>query len=149
MSTRGPEKCVEDALLVYINSINGYAIKNQASPTTGKGRPDISACIDGKYVAIEVKNGKGTSKTTLAQYKHLIDIAYAKGLSYYVNDSEAFETNINKLLKYRKSDWDIIENPKLPPREFLNFLNSQLHLHKIVKVTKTGNLMFLNVESNK
>ena len=49
------ETNVEHEIMKTIVADNGFVIKNQASPTTGKGRPDLTACIKGKYMAIEVK----------------------------------------------------------------------------------------------
>lgn len=143
MSTITPEKRVEDALLSYLTEINAYAIKNQASATTGKGRPDISACVNGRYMAIEVKHGKGTSKTTLMQYNHLIRIAKAKGLSYYVNNVEDFQYNIQTLLKTSTSNWKKVTPKRFTPKEFLSSLNSLLHKYTILRITKTGEILVL------
>lgn len=143
MSTITPEKRVEDALLSYLTKINAYAIKNQASPTTGKGRPDISACINGRYVAIEVKHGKGTSKTTLMQYNHLVRIANSKGLSYYVNNVDDFKLNINILVKSSTSNWERVTPTIRAPKEFLAGLNHLIHKYTILRITKKGEILAL------
>lgn len=143
MSTLTPEKRVEDALLSYLTEINAYAIKNQASATTGKGRPDISACINGRYVAIEVKHGKGTSKTTLMQYNHLIRIARAKGLAYYVNNVEDFKANIEILLKMSTSNWVKVTPDMRTPKVFLSSLNGLLHKYTILRINKKGEILVL------
>lgn len=143
MSTLTPEKRVEDALLTYLTEINAYAIKNQASATTGKGRPDVSACINGRYVAIEVKHGKGTSKTTLMQYNHLIRIARAKGLAYYVNNVEDFKANIETLLKISTSNWVKVTPDVHTPKVFLSHLNGLLHKYTILRINKKGEILAL------
>ena len=143
MSTLTPEKRVEDALLTYLTEINAYAIKNQASATTGKGRPDVSACINGRYVAIEVKHGKGTSKTTLMQYNHLIRIARAKGLAYYVNNVEDFKANIETLLKMSTSNWVKVTPGMSTPKVFLSNLNGLLHKYTILRINKKGEILAL------
>lgn len=143
MSTLTPEKRVEDALLTYLTEINAYAIKNQASATTGKGRPDVSACINGRYVAIEVKHGKGTSKTTLMQYNHLIRIAQAKGLAYYVNNVEDFKANIETLLKMSTSNWVKVTPDMSTPKVFLSNLNGLLHKYTILRINKKGEILAL------
>lgn len=143
MSTLTPEKRVEDALLTYLTEINAYAIKNQASATTGKGRPDVSACINGRYVAIEVKHGKGTSKTTLMQYNHLIRIARAKGLAYYVNNVEDFKANIETLLKMSTSNWVKVTPDIRTPKVFLSNLNGLLHRYTILRINKKGEILAL------
>lgn len=142
MST-GPEKRVEDTLLLYLTNIGGYAIKNQASPTTGKGRPDISACLQGYYLAIEVKHGKGTSRTTLSQYNHLIRIARAGGFAYYVNNADDFEKNIKIMLKKSNSSWTKLRLNKSSPRTLLTNINQILHTYTIVRITKNGDLLVL------
>lgn len=143
MSTLTPEKRVEDALLSYLTEINAYAIKNQASATTGKGRPDISACISGRYVAIEVKHGKGTSKTTLMQYNHLIRIARAKGLAYYVNNVDDFKANIETLLQMSTSNWVKVTPDMCTPKVFLSSLNGLLHKYTILRINKKGEILVL------
>lgn len=147
MSTLTPEKRVEDALLTYLTEINAYAIKNQASATTGKGRPDVSACINGRYVAIEVKHGKGTSKTTLMQYNHLIRIARAKGLAYYVNNVEDFKANIETLLKMSTSNWVKVTPGMSTPKVFLSNLNGLLHKYTILRINKKGEILALKTVS--
>ena len=139
----GPEKRVEDALLFYIDKIGGYAIKNQASATTGKGRPDISACINGKYVAIEVKRGHGNSRTTISQYNHLIRIASANGLAYYVNDSLDFENNLDTLLRKSNRDWVSLTLDKSTPTALLKSLNNKIHENSILKILPNGNVKAL------
>ena len=47
LHTYSIEHNVEDKLRKTIKNLNGYVIKNQASSTTGKGKPDLSACING------------------------------------------------------------------------------------------------------
>ena len=55
------------------------------------GIPDIVACINGRFVGIECKAGKG--KTTALQEKNLNAITQAGGLSIVVN-----EKNVDDLL---------------------------------------------------
>lgn len=58
------------------------------TPVTGgfgaSGIPDIVACIQGKFVGIEVK--AGSNKPTALQDKNLMDIINAGGVSVVVNE---------------------------------------------------------------
>lgn len=82
MVTKSKEKSIESKLIEYVEKHNGYVIKNQASATTGKGRPDLSICWQGQYVAIEVKRQMTSRKTTIMQLTHLSRIATAGGKAY-------------------------------------------------------------------
>lgn len=87
------EHTVEDKLRKAIEAQNGYVIKNQASRTTGRGKPDLSACIDGRYYGIEVKRNKGSLRTTIAQIKNLKQISYAGGLAFWAKTEDLVKPN--------------------------------------------------------
>jgi hypothetical protein len=63
-------------------------------PVTGgygsSGAPDFLVCLNGRFVGIECKAGKG--KTTALQDKNLEDITKAGGLALVIN-----ETNLPEL----------------------------------------------------
>lgn len=84
------EHDTEKKIMQAINDKGGYVIKNQASSTTGKGRPDLSACIKGKYYAIEVKRPKSSVSTTPYQIATLTAVAQAGGLAYYSKTAAMF-----------------------------------------------------------
>ena len=79
-----PEKKVKDAVKKILNSHNAYYF----SPVTGgfgtSGVPDIVACINGKFIGIETKAGKG--KPTALQEKNLMDIMNTGGIAVLVNE---------------------------------------------------------------
>ena len=71
--------------------------------THGYGRsgvPDIVACFNSQFLAIECKAGKG--KTTALQEKELKKIRVAGGLTFVVN-----ETNSDILENYLNGDMDM------------------------------------------
>lgn len=68
------ETTTEQSIKDEIIRLGGYVIKNQAYGATGKGKPDLSACLYGIYVGLEVKRSKGECETTAAQLTHLIRI---------------------------------------------------------------------------
>ena len=54
------ESSIQRSILSYLNSLpNCYAVTNHGSAWQGAGRPDIFACIDGRFVALEVKTDTG------------------------------------------------------------------------------------------
>lgn len=88
------EHTVEDKIKQAIISQNGYVIKNQASATTGRGKPDLSACIDGKYYGIEVKREGKDVETTKEQVSNLQKIAYAGGLAFWSKTTDVVDSTI-------------------------------------------------------
>lgn len=59
------------------------------------GVPDFICCVNGRFVAIEAKAGKG--QTTALQDKNLRDIAAANGVTFVIR-----EDNVNALAGYLK-----------------------------------------------
>lgn len=131
------ETNVEHEIMKTIVADNGFVIKNQASPTTGKGRPDLTACIKGKYMAIEVKKNAKTAATNISQFKKMLAIANAGGIALYVSDSDDFKHTYKKLL----SKPDLTKAHVIPldnPNTFIAQLNRCIHAHTIVQVLNSG-----------
>lgn len=99
------EHDTEKKIMTTIVQRKGYVIKNQASATTGKGRPDLSACIKGKYYGIEVKRPMANVTTTTYQIQALISIANAGGYAYYSKTADMFNLRKYsvKTLHYKKN----------------------------------------------
>lgn len=53
------EKNFEKKIRNYIESIGGWSVKFFANGMTQRGIPDLLCCINGKFVAIEVKADNG------------------------------------------------------------------------------------------
>lgn len=93
------EHNVEDKLRKTIEQkCGGYVIKNQASQTTGSGKPDLSACIDGRYYGIEVKRAQGSVSTTLNQVNVLRKIALAGGEALWAKSNK-----VDSYIKFNQS----------------------------------------------
>ena len=60
------EATIQSKILDYIRSIGGYGIK--VITATVSGNPDIICCLNGRFVAIEVKQ-PGKRPTQLQKYK--------------------------------------------------------------------------------
>lgn len=101
LQTHKIEHSVEDAIRQRIIELGGYVIKNKANSESGKGKPDLSACLNGKYYGIEVKRSGTNVKTTLPQIHNLQQIAKAGGLAYYSKTPEMFGS-LSKLHNTRK-----------------------------------------------
>ena len=88
-----PEKKVKDKVRKVLAE---YGVYNFMPATHGYGRsgvPDIIACINGKFLAIETKAGKGT--TTALQDRELDLIRKSGGVAMVIN-----EDNLDELMLY-------------------------------------------------
>lgn len=109
------EHHTESQIIQAINDLGGYVIKNQASSMTGKGRPDLSACIKGRYYAIEVKRPTAQIETTPYQLAMLTRVAQAGGQAFYSKTADMFD-----LKKYQAKTIKI--KPKLTVKQVLPYL---------------------------
>jgi hypothetical protein len=79
-----PEAKVKAKVRVILKELGAY----YTMPVTGgfgtSGAPDFLVCLDGRFVGIECKAGKG--KTTALQDKNLEGITKAGGLALVVNE---------------------------------------------------------------
>lgn len=95
------EKIFENKIKSYLKSIGAYFIKTHGDRFSKVGTPDIIACVNGRFVAIEVKAENG--KPSELQLYHLEQIRNAGGISYllYPKDFEQFKKDMEEL-KYVK-----------------------------------------------
>lgn len=98
-NTYTAESVTEKKMIKRIRSMNGYVIKNQAKGTTGTGKPDLSACIKGKYYGIEMKRAKGSVATTYAQIKNLAQIQQAGGIALWAKSDHIDWFINNKMIE--------------------------------------------------
>ena len=63
------EKKIENSIKRYLDSIGAYYIKIHGSAFMASGTPDIVACVNGRFVAIEVKKEKGGVVSALQKAK--------------------------------------------------------------------------------
>ena len=92
------EKTFENKIKAFLNSIGAYYIKTHGARFSKVGTPDILACINGYFVAVEVKAENG--KPSELQLYHLEQIENAGGLAFllYPKDFEQFKQKIKNLL---------------------------------------------------
>ena len=74
----GKEKNFENRIKKYLDNLDGWHVKFFANAFTKSGIPDILVCLNGKFVAIEVKQETGTP-SDLQEY-HLRDIIKKGGI---------------------------------------------------------------------
>ena len=65
----GPEKKIENSIKRYLDTLNAYYIKIHGSAYMPAGTPDILSCINGRFVAIEVKREMGGRVSELQKLK--------------------------------------------------------------------------------
>lgn len=92
------EKAFENKVKAFLNSIGAYYIKTHGDRFSKVGTPDILACVNGYFVAVEVKAENG--KPSELQLYHLEQIENTGGLAFllYPKDFEQFKQKIQNLL---------------------------------------------------
>jgi pantoate kinase len=79
-----PEKLVKNKIKVILQDGGAYYAMPIGSGYGNAGVPDFLACVNGCFLAVEAKAGKG--KTTMLQDAHLEKIRAAGGVSMVVNE---------------------------------------------------------------
>lgn len=92
------EKQIENKIKAYLRSKGCWCVKYFANSFTPVGIPDILACVNGHFVAIEVKNETG--KPSEIQLYTLQDIRNAGGTAEIVRPQnfDEFKKTIEVLL---------------------------------------------------
>lgn len=75
------EKRVEDQIKKYLDSLGSYYLKVHGSAFQPAGTPDILACVNGRFVGIEVKKSKGGVVSELQKLK-IKQIQNAGGVAF-------------------------------------------------------------------
>lgn len=79
------ESTIQGEILNYLKSIGAYTVKVHSA--TKSGVPDILVCLNGKFIAFEVKKEAGI--VSQLQAKNMLNIIKAGGLAipvYSLND---------------------------------------------------------------
>ena len=79
-----PEKKVKQRAVVQLKAMGAYYFYPVTGGFGSSGVPDIVCCLNGRFIGIECKAGKG--KTTALQDKNLAAITAAGGLALVVNE---------------------------------------------------------------
>ena len=82
------EKNIENRIKKYLDEIGAYHVKFHATAFTRAGVPDILACINGQFVAIEVKQENG--RVSALQKAHQRKVLAAGGVAIIVWSFDGF-----------------------------------------------------------
>lgn len=68
-----PEKKLQDKVVRYLRDRGIYYLNLYGDGRSGKGKPDIIACIKGKFVALELKVGDNDMQADQVIHKRRIE----------------------------------------------------------------------------
>lgn len=88
------EKQIENQIKGYLDSINAWHIKTHGNMFSKAGTPDLIACINGKFVAIEVKQPGGV--VSALQKAHIKLIERSGGVAFVAYSLEEAKRNLEK-----------------------------------------------------
>ena len=91
------EKSYENKIKAYLKSIGAYFIKTHGDRFSRVGTPDIIACVNGHFVAGEVKAENG--RPSELQLHHIEEIKKSGGYAtiLYPKDFENFKKEMTKI----------------------------------------------------
>lgn len=89
------EKNIEKSIKRYLDSIGAWHIKTHGSIFSRAGTPDIIACLNGKFIAIEVKRPGGV--VSALQEANIKLIEQAGGVALIVYSLEETKQHLEKL----------------------------------------------------
>jgi Holliday junction resolvase len=104
-----PEAKVKTKIHALLKKHNAYAVNYIGGISANNGTPDILACLNGRFIAIEAKAGK--NKPTDLQTLNLKRIDDAGGLALVIN-----EENLNQLefileAEHPRSNYQLFARP--------------------------------------
>ena len=91
-----PEKKLQDKVIRYLRDRGIYYLNLYGDGFSGKGKPDIIACINGRFVAFELKVGLNDMQDD--QRIHKLRIERSGGLHYSPYTLEEFVSIVEDLL---------------------------------------------------
>lgn len=89
------EKKVENAIKRYLDSLGAYHVKIHGSAYMPAGTPDILACVNGKFVGIEVKRPKGGVVSKLQELK-IKQIRNAGGVAFVATSVDEVKKELSR-----------------------------------------------------
>ena len=96
-ASKTKETALQTKCIDYLKEKDCYYLNIYGSGRTGKGAPDLIACINGEFVAFETKVGNNQMQDD--QIIHKIRIERANGRHYVPRTIEEFKKIVDKLLK--------------------------------------------------
>ena len=84
------EATIVAKLAAHIKSRGGYCIKHHGSAYSHAGTPDLLACLDGRFLALEVKRpGKSATRLQEVELARWLAAGAVAGVVTSVDDLEA------------------------------------------------------------
>lgn len=94
-----PEKQLQDKAIAHLKDLGIYYLNLYGDGFSGKGKPDIIACINGRFVCFELKVGENDLQDD--QKIHRVRIRRSNGLHYSPYTIEEFKNIVEVLLNER------------------------------------------------
>ena len=92
-----PEKKLQDDCIDYLKNRGIYHLNLYGDGFSGKGKPDVIACINGLFVAFELKVGENDMQED--QKVHRLRIKRSKGLHFSPYTLVEFIEIVENILK--------------------------------------------------
>lgn len=89
------EKQIENQIKQYLDSIGAWHIKTHGNMFSKAGTPDVVACVNGSFVAIEVKQPGG--RVSALQAAHIELIKQAGGHAFVAYSLEETKEHFKQL----------------------------------------------------
>ena len=91
-----PEKQLQDKAIRFLRERGIYYLNLYGDGMSGKGKPDIIACINGQFVAFELKVGENDLQDD--QKIHRLRIRRSNGLHFSPYTLDEFKNIVERLL---------------------------------------------------
>ena len=91
-----PEKKLQDKVIKYLKSKGIYHLNLYGDGFSGKGKPDLLVCVNGRFVGFELKVGSNDMQDD--QKIHKLRIERSGGLHYSPYTLEEFISIVEDLL---------------------------------------------------
>ena len=91
-----PEKKLQDKAIAHLRGLGIYHLNLYGDGMSGKGKPDIIACIRGRFVAFELKVGENDLQDD--QKIHRLRIERSEGLHFSPYTLSEFISIVEALL---------------------------------------------------
>lgn len=88
------EAQIQNKIIKYLNGLGAYTVKTIS--TNRSGTPDVICCLEGKFIAFEVKTQKG--RVSELQKHHIEEINNRGGLAAVVRSVEEVKEMVKLLL---------------------------------------------------
>lgn len=90
-----PEKKLQDKAIAHLKDLGIYHLNLYGDGMSGKGKPDLIACINGRFVAFELKVGENDLQDD--QKIHRLRIRRSNGLHFSPYTLDEFINIVERL----------------------------------------------------